>query len=146
VGLGQVIRCTLSGSFRRDQAGVKRAYQELITCGCQVLSPHRLDFDSSSTLFVKDKAEHEYSDASIEAHHLLAIKQSDFVWVYLPEGYLGLSGAMEIGYAIALGLPVFSDQIPKEPVFQSLITTVPSVFRALEMLTETETATVQGRE
>lgn len=142
MGLGPVIRCTLSGSFRRDQAGIKRAYQELVTCGCQVLSPHRLDFDAPLQLFVRDSAEHGSSEMSLEAHHLLAIRQSDFVWVHLPDGYLGVSAAMEIGYATALGLPVFSDQIPKETVFQSLVTTVPSVFRALEMLSEAEAATV----
>lgn len=142
MGLGPVIRCTLSGSFRQDQAGIKRAYQELVTCGCQVLSPHRLDFDSPAQLFVRDSAEHGSSEMSIEAHHLLAIKQSDFVWVHLPDGYLGLSAAMEIGYATALRLPIFSDQIPNEPVFQSLITAVPSVFRALEMITKSDATTV----
>lgn len=142
MGLGPVIRCTLSGSFRRDQTGIKRAYRELVTCGCQVLSPHRLDFDAPAQLFVRDSAERSSSEISLETHHLLAIKQSDFVWVHLPDGYLGVSAAMEIGYATALGLPVFSDQIPKETVFQSFITTVPSVFRALEMLSETEATAV----
>ncbi|MDB5165509.1 MAG: MazG domain protein [Candidatus Saccharibacteria bacterium] len=136
MAFGSVIRCTLSGSFRRDQAGIKRAYHELVTCGCQVLSPHRLEFDAPDTLFVKDSAERDMSDADIEAHHLQAIKQSDFVWVHLPDGYMGLSAACEIGYATALGLPVFSDQTPSEPVFQSLVTTVPSVFRALELLNQ----------
>lgn len=129
-----IIRCTLSGSFRRDNAGLKRAYRELITCGCQVLSPHRLEFDSTDVLFVKDKAEQSVSEQNIEAHHLLAIRQSDFLWVHIFQGYVGLSAAYEIGYAAALGVPVFASSLPTESMLQSSIRVVPSVFSALEIL------------
>lgn len=131
-----VVRCTLSGSFRRDIDGLKSAYTELVTCGCQVLSPHRLDFDSTAVLFVKDNAEQNLSEMTIEAHHLLAIKQSDFLWVHTPDGYIGSSVAYEIGYATAIGVPIFASHIPTELVFQPLLCVVPSVYKALEMITK----------
>ncbi|MDN5275993.1 MAG: hypothetical protein JWN33_642 [Candidatus Saccharibacteria bacterium] len=74
----QVVRATLSGSFHKDREGLLDIYTELITCGCQVLSPHRLDFDSAATLFVCDRAEHGMSELELENHHLVSIKQSNF--------------------------------------------------------------------
>lgn len=72
----RVIRCTLSGSFHKDRDGLLAAYDELIATGCQVLSPHWLDFDDENTLFVRDEAEKSLSEETIERHHLLAISQS----------------------------------------------------------------------
>lgn len=130
----QVIRCVLSGSYRRDYVMLERDYRELIMCGCQVLSPHRLDFENNDDSFVKDVSESDISIENIEMHHLLSIKQSDFVWLHCPEGYLGLSAAMEIGYASALNTPVFCKTKPREKVFESFVTVVDSVFMAIESL------------
>lgn len=130
----KVIRCVLSGSFRKNRPGLISAYSELVTCGCQVLSPHRLEFSSEKALFVKDKAEEHLSEETIESHHLVSIKQSDFVWLHAPEGYIGLSTALEIGYAAAHHVPVFTNTELSEPVFRPFVHIVPSVYRGLETL------------
>jgi nucleoside 2-deoxyribosyltransferase len=132
----RVIRCVLSGSFHKDRPKLLSIYDELITCGCQVLSPHRLDFNSNfeNTLFVRDSAEEDLSEEVIEKHHLTSIKQSDFLWVYAPEGYIGLSTAFEVGYAIANNVPVFSDTKINESVFSSFIHITTSVYKCLEYL------------
>lgn len=44
----------------------------------------------------------------IENSHLDAIRNSDFVWIESSDGYIGNSACLEIGYANALGIPVFS--------------------------------------
>lgn len=130
----QIVRTTLSGSFHKDSKGLQRAYNELARNQCQILSPHRLDFEDHSALFVRDIAEKNDSAHSLEVHHLRAIAQSDFLWVHLPEGYIGPSTAMEVGYATALGIPVFASCRVDDNALVGFITKVDSVFRALEIL------------
>lgn len=130
----RAIRCTLSGSFHKDRSGLYAAYDELIATGCQVLSPHRMDFDDEDVLFIRDAAEIALSEESIERHHLLAIAQSDFLWLHAPDGYIGVSAALEVGYALARGIPILSNATPAESVFSAFIRTVPSVYRAIESL------------
>ncbi len=131
---GRVIRCVLSGSYHKDTPGLLEAYDELVTTGCQVISPHRLDFTSDKDLFVKDRAEADLSAEMIEKHHLLAISQADFVWLHAPEGYIGTSACFEIGYAAAKNVPVYSTNEPSEPIFLPFVTTVQSVYKAVVAL------------
>jgi nucleoside 2-deoxyribosyltransferase len=130
---GRVVRAVLSGSFRKDYEGLVRAYTELVTCGVQVLSPHRLDFKDEHVLFVRDTAEKDTSEETLERHHLLGIQQADFLWVHLPDGYVGVSTAFEIGFALAKNIPVYSESEVGESCLRPFIQTVPSVFRALEL-------------
>lgn len=124
-------RCVLSGSYHRDRAGLERAYLELVTSGCQVLSPHRLDFDSETTGFVRDSAEHNLGEREIELHHLTAIRQSHFVWLHVANGHVGTSASFEIGYAHALSIPVFATESPSDLMLRQFVRIVPSVFAAL---------------
>ena len=101
-----VPRVVLCGSFRRDHDGLLRAYHELIETNCQVLSPHTLDFDDAE--FVRDAATLDIPAKVLEDYHLVSIRQADFIWLHAPDGYVGLSGAFEIGYAFAHNVPVFS--------------------------------------
>jgi len=126
-----VARVVLSGSFRRDQVGLSAAYDELITTNCQVLSPHRMEFDDAD--FVRDEAESEMSITDIENHHLLAIKQADFVWLHAPDGYVGASAAFEIGYARAIGVPVFSRSTLNDVLLKEYVTSCTSVYDAKQL-------------
>lgn len=123
-----VPRVVLCGSFRRDHEGLLRAYHELIDTHCQVLSPHSLDFDDQS--FVRDNATQEMSARSLEDYHLMSIRQADFVWLHAPDGYIGVSAAFEIGYALAHHIPVFSRAIISDSNLSNYIDIVPSVFDA----------------
>ena len=127
-----IARTVLSGSYTKDLEGLQDAYHELISTGCQVLSPHRLDFDDAD--FVRDKAEISMSVKEIESHHLVAIRQSDFVWLHAPNGYVGLSAALEIGYAISLNIPVFSKSTIEDSLLRTFVVTVSSVYQAKQML------------
>lgn len=141
---GVVVRCTLSGSYHADRAGLHSAYSELITCGCQVLSPHRLDFDSVETVFVRDKAEADISEVTLEEHHLVSIQQSDFLWVHAAEGHVGASTSLEIGYAIAHKIPIFSSSDIADGTLAHFIQKVPSVYKALERLNRPESSVVNS--
>jgi hypothetical protein len=132
----KVIKATLSGSFHRDPEGITRDYRELAHNQCQILSPRSLEFEDRSLLFVRHQIEKEDTIRTVETHHLQAIALSDFLWVHAPKGYIGTSGAFEIGYALSLGIPIFSNQEPEDPMLKSFITKVPSVFAAIEQLPE----------
>src|SRR5207244_10765345 len=81
---------------------------------CRVLSPVDLDFVRENDGFVV--AAHEQGDrpSEIEARHVEAIRAADFVWLHAPDGYLGPSGAFELGIAAAAGVPVFSRNVPRD--------------------------------
>jgi NTP pyrophosphatase (non-canonical NTP hydrolase)/nucleoside 2-deoxyribosyltransferase len=65
----------------------------------------------------------------IESCHLQAIRKSDFLYVVNPDGYIGPSAMMEVGYALALSVPVFSSEEPSEPVFAMFMRNEPSIER-----------------
>ena len=123
-------RAVLCGSYTRDRDGLFRTYDELVVTGCQVLSPQRMQFDDAP--FVRDTAEQGTPPQVIEACHLSAICKADFVMIYAPDGYVGLSAAMEIGFATAQECPVFSRTAPQDIAVQGLVRVVPSVYDALQ--------------
>ena len=124
-------RAVLCGSYKRDREGLWRAYDELVTTGCQVLSPRRMWFDDAA--FVRDTAEQDIPPQAVEAWHLSAICQADFVMLHAPDGYVGLSAAMEIGFATAQECPVFSRIAPQDIALRGLVKVVPSVYDALRV-------------
>ena len=123
-------RAVLCGSYTRDREGLFRAYDELVVTGCQVLSPQRMQFDNAP--FVRDAAEQGISSQEIEDRHLSAICKADLVMVHAPDGYVGLSAAMEIGFATAQKCPVFSRTAPQDIALRGLVKVVPSVYDALQ--------------
>lgn len=123
-------RAVLCGSYTRDREGLFRAYDELVVTGCQVLSPRRIQFDDDPA-FVRDAAEQGIPSQVIELYHLSAIYQAHFVMIHAPDGYVGLSAAMEIGFATAQKCPVFSRTAPQDIALRGLVKVVPSVYDAL---------------
>ena len=129
-----IISCAISGSFHRSPEQLLSAYCELNMIGCQILSPHRLDFIDNRAEFVVEKHESELSIKEIQDHHLLAIRQADFLWLHLPDGYVGTSTSFEIGYALANKIPMFSNAAPSDEALTNYITIVPSAYSAIEQL------------
>lgn len=97
----------ISGSFRRDIEGLRRVHQELRDLGCIVLSPARVDPAREVQGFVYMKGEETETPERIEIQHLEAIQKATFVWLHAPDGYVGVSAALEVGFAHAQGIPVF---------------------------------------
>ncbi|MFY9227841.1 MAG: hypothetical protein WAO28_00740 [Candidatus Microsaccharimonas sp.] len=131
-GNSKSIKATLSGSFHRDPEGLERDYRELALNQCQVLSPRTLAFKDSLQPFVRHGVEEADSVGTIQKHHLQAIALSDFLWVHAPDGYIGVSTAMEIGYAYGQGIPIFVATDVEDEMINSFLTKVPSVFAAIE--------------
>lgn len=126
-------RVVLSGSYHRQPAALGRLFRELEATGCRVLSPISFDFDSAET-FVKAPAEADLTPGEIEKFHLRAIRDADFIMLHVPDGHVGLSAAYEMGFAAALGKPVFAFEAPTDTMLSGRVKLVGSVFEALEAL------------
>jgi len=85
------------------------------------------------------------SPKEIQAGHMRAIRQSDFLYVVNPGGNLGTSATLEIGFALALGIPVFCLAPPTEWVIDIFLTVEPDVNRIRERLTDVAAETVPKR-
>lgn len=125
VGL-ETTQIVISGSFRKDLAGLSREFDELRDLGFQILSPTNTTAVSEEDGFVFMKGEETSAPESIELRHLDAIRRAAFVWLHAPDGYVGPSAALEVGFARAFGIPVYSRTIPAEKVLQNLVSMVSS--------------------
>jgi NTP pyrophosphatase (non-canonical NTP hydrolase) len=121
----------LCGSFRRDPRGLKREYDELLEAGCRVLSPVDVEWVVEQDGFVL--AEHELNEEphEVEVAHLSAMRAADFVWLFAPDGYVGRSASMELGYAHALGLTILARRLPDDVTLAGLVTKVASAEAAV---------------
>jgi len=121
----------LSGSFRRDVEGLRLIHQELQDLGCVVLSPRHVQPATELDGFVFMKGEEGETPTRIELRHLDAIEKAAFMWLHAPEGYVGLSASLEVGFAHAQGVPVFSRDSVQDPTLSCFIKHVDSPSAAL---------------
>ncbi len=111
----------ISGSFRKDNEGLKRAYEELLDLGCHILSPANVRVATETDGFVFMEGEERQLPEDIEIRHLNAIQEAQFVWLHAPSGYVGTSAALEVGFAHAVGIPVYSSTQVSDPVLGSFV-------------------------
>lgn len=124
----------LSGSFRKDVEGLRRTFEELRDHHLRVLSPLNADIVFEKDGFVFMHGEQGATPESIESRHLQAIQRAAFVWLHAPEGYVGPSASLEIGFARAIGVPVYVRNPVQDVTLQPLVTVVPSVAHVAELL------------
>lgn len=120
-GDDQSLFATVSGSFRRSMGGVQEAVFALTDAGVRVLSPSdpRIVAQLGDFLFVA--SDYLRAVKPVQSRHLAAIAVSDFLWVVAPDGYVGLSVAMEIGYAVASGTPIYSAETPADVTLREYV-------------------------
>ena len=126
-------RAVLCGSYRRDPGGLQRAYEELLAADCVILSPVSLAFVDDINGFVRTREELGDPPAAIEARHIEAIRAADFVWLHLPNGYLGPSAALEIGIAHTLSVPIYATRPPQDIALGQFVTIVAAPPAAVEL-------------
>lgn len=118
------LRVVVSGSYKKQVLDLKRDYEMLLDLGFEILSPSSVDFTKEEEGFVYTSDDVSSSPRQIELRHLQAIRQCDFVWLHVPEGYVGQSGALEIGFAFELGIPIFAREIPTDVTLRAFVTQV----------------------
>lgn len=107
-------RVTISGSFRKYLEYILKVRKQLVAEGTEVLSPRFTEPKNPGEEFVVFSGEEGMSPLELESHHLHSIEQCDALIVCDPEGYVGASALIEIGYAQSLGKRVIFAEKPEE--------------------------------
>jgi len=118
------VKVVICGSLRQ-LSKYKNAYINLQQIGCTILSPSGYDVCDTQNGFVYMQGELSLTPKQIEIQHLEYIKQSDFVWLF--DNYVGLSTALEIGFAYANKIPILSDQFINDVTISQFITKIDSI-------------------
>jgi NTP pyrophosphatase (non-canonical NTP hydrolase) len=102
------VAVTISGSFRKFYPEITNAIDVFSEREIEVLSPAKSKIVDPSAEFVIFESDETTDVKELEDKHLDAISNSDALYVINPGGYVGNSAILEIGYAIALGIPIYT--------------------------------------
>ena len=133
------LRATVSGSFRKGMPLIRDAVYELMDLGVEVLSPSDPRVVDQYGEFVFVASDRLRSIDLVQKRHLAAIESSDFLWLVDPEGYVGTSASLEIGFAIAVGTPVFASAVPTDLTLRHFVQYVPKIADATAIVISTRT-------
>lgn len=111
---------TISGSFRKHLDYILKIKKELEKHGTGVLSPRFTEPKNSGEKFVVFAGEEGLTPLELERHHLRSISQSDALIVCDPNGYVGTSALLEIGFANAIGKRIIFAEKPEEFMLNTL--------------------------
>jgi hypothetical protein len=125
------VKVTVSGSFRRHLAPIAAAVETFVSLGCRVLSPEDPRVVDSSGEFLFVASDRFRTIRTVQNRHLAAIRASDLLWLVDPDGYVGQSASLELGYAIAVGTAVLSEHPPSDLTLRQYVTVVPDEAAAL---------------
>lgn len=117
-------KVVVSGSFNRHMEQVQKDVTALKGLGASVLSPAEPNVVGSAEGFVFLESDTRKSVRGIQDRHLEAIRASDFLWVSAPDGYVGISASMEIGFAAACGVPVYCGAALRDATLCHYVTVV----------------------
>jgi len=111
---------TISGSFRKHLEYILKIKEKLETQRTKVLSPRFTEPKNPGEKFVIFTGEEGLSPLELERHHLKSISESDVLIVCDPEGYVGASALLEIGFANAIGKRIIFMEKPEEFILNNL--------------------------
>lgn len=109
-----MIAVVVSGSLRKHLGAVQSVTQEFTELGVAVFSPRIGKPVNPGDDFVVLDTDETDDPKAIEHRHLEAIRQGRALYVVDPGGYIGLTVAMEIGFAYALGKKIFVAESPQD--------------------------------
>src|SRR5258708_30893336 len=127
------LRVTVSGSFTRHLDRIQKAVAELKARGVRVLSPEQPVIVDALEGFVFVASDRHRSVKLVQDRHLASIADSDFLWLEADDGYVGQSAALELGYAIGVGIPVYSVAFPSDLTMRQYVRRVPSLAAAITL-------------
>jgi len=125
------VAVVVSGSFHRHMERITAAIHEFAARGVRVLSPAdpRIVAHQGEFLFVA--SDRLRSVRLVQDRHLDCIRAASFLWLVCPDGYVGLSAAMEIGAARDAGIPIYATHAPMDITLREYVTIVPSIADAM---------------
>jgi hypothetical protein len=125
------IAVVVSGSFHRHMERITAAVHEFAALSLRVLSPAdpRVVANQGEFLFVA--SDPVRSIRLVQDRHMDCIRAASFVWLVCPDGYVGVSAAMEINEAKNAGVPVFTQHAPNDSTVREYVSTIPSLTEAV---------------
>lgn len=122
-----MLTATVSGSFHRHMDAITADVTRLTEAGVKVLSPAdpRVVDQRGDFLFVA--SDRVRSVRMVQDRHLESIRASDFLWLVAPDGYVGQSASMELGFAVGCGVPIFGLNRPFDLTLRQYVRIVPSL-------------------
>ena len=100
----------ISGSFRKHFDEIMVLIQMFESIGITVLSPKKSKVIDSRTEFVLLDTDDVDNPKILQQRHLDAIRQADALYICNPHGYTGASTILEMGWALALGKPIYAQE------------------------------------
>lgn len=108
------LSCVISGSFDKAKPEIDQAIDTFTELGVKVLAPEKgwlyLPRSRRPLGFRPLPSEAEKTIKQIEDEFLQNLGNSDFLYLIDPNGYLGSSAALEVGYAVASKIPIYAQQ------------------------------------
>lgn len=130
----QHIKAAVSGSFHRHMHAITSAVQELVSQSVQVLSPADPRVVAAHGEFLFVASDRVRSVRLVQDRHLEAIRSADFLWLVCPDGYVGQSASMELGFAAAADVPIFAAHAPIDLTLREYVTIVPTLAEAIRKI------------
>lgn len=116
------LKVSIIGSFRKSPNELKKLFffvEEHYT----LLSPKSINWENPDDEFVRVESQPAtMSIAEIENEYLDALRDSDFIILFAPKGYVGSSATYELGFAKALGIPVLSTYPIANEILSMIVT------------------------
>lgn len=125
----------ISGSFRRYFDGISETVKAFEALGIGVPSPKASKVINPGEEFAVLETDDTNDPKTLEQRHLDAITAADALYLYNPDGYIGDSSKMELGWAIALGKPVFCKELVADSTLKFFCGTVATPEEVKVMLT-----------
>ncbi len=118
------------GSYREDLSGLLALSASLTQLGVTVLHPPaQARAVGEESGFVHLDCDQSPHPAQIQRHVFSLIDRADAVILYAPSGRVGLSAAMEVGYALRAHKRILSTAPPQDLTLRTLIDYRPSALR-----------------
>ena len=104
------------GCSMKYRSLVREVVAKLTELGLEPLFPN-LDYSDENT----DKAHTPEEKKRLALEHYKAIEEADKVYLITPEGYMGTSCKLELGYAIALKKPIYFSEPTNDPALDCYV-------------------------
>jgi hypothetical protein len=136
-------RVTVSGSFHRHMDAISDVVRELMDRGARVLSPANPQVVDREGDFLFVASDRTRSVRMVQDRHLEAIRSSDFLWLVTPDGYVGQSASMEIGFAVANNVPIVGLHLPTDLTLRKYVHSFRSIAHALDVFEQLRSRTTR---
>src|SRR5437016_2304483 len=128
------LAAAVSGSFHRHMPAITSAVHELAARGVRVLSPADPRVVAAQGEFLFVASDPVKSVRLVQDRHLESIRAASFLWLVCPDGYVGQSASMEVGFAAAAGVPMFATRPPSDLTLREYVSIVPTLSEALRRI------------